>query len=285
MMEPNTWSLLDSFGQSACWFLCLLWAQLKDLLWVPVYLFLKCIPVWKWDLNPKSIDPTSKEPFLILVHGSSANQSEFLLARCYLKWLGWNRIYSLNLEDSAATGHSIEQYAVGVLLPFLIQLSDQYHQVGGQGPLPVILIGHSMGGLVSEVVRQVLTQPDSNRDLISIQGMVTLGTPWRGAPALRLIPESHLSARHRQMAPHSAFIQCMKTQLTVPVLCVTSQSDLHVPGQAALHTSAQEKHPLVTEYAANYHGHFGMVCSIQVWKQIHSWIARTLYPRAFLFGS
>jgi pimeloyl-ACP methyl ester carboxylesterase len=109
-------------------------------------------------------DPASTLPTIILVHGLYHNPSGWTLYRRWLKRAGFTNIYAW---DRLLWAHTFTD---------LLQEFDVWVQgvVRDLPDKPIILIGHSLGGLI---VRAYAQSPNA---VGNIAGVATLGTPHQG---------------------------------------------------------------------------------------------------------
>lgn len=157
--------------------------------------------------------PHPTKPDIVLLHGSGADARQFLLARYLMRAC---RVHTINLSRDG--DKSIQDYAKEVV--GLLHTLDR----------DVVLVGVSMGGLIA-----VCATMEYER----VRGVVTIGSPFGGAPALDLPGAAWLlpSERHKQMKRHSIFLASYlpmwafhKAPLC-PVLSFGSLADFHVPDE------------------------------------------------------
>jgi triacylglycerol esterase/lipase EstA (alpha/beta hydrolase family) len=146
---------------------------------------------------------------VILVHGFFCNAAYWWGLRRALQAAGIESIYTLSLEP---VYNDIDVFGR--------QLAERIQQVLSEtGAAQVLLIGHSMGGLVSRAA--VLRHGQAEH----VAGIVTLGTPHFGT-ALAM-PWSGLNVR--QMADHSDWLTELSRQddsaAPVPVTSIFSYHD------------------------------------------------------------
>ncbi len=222
---------------------------------------------------------------IVLVHGASGNQSEWLQAREALdQYLSDHPIYafSMDLPFDVHTGQQQSSVAPNVVaLKALAHRKNQniaeYVAVLRQhlaylqnvhGTQHVILVGHSMGGLVA--LEYALTHKHES----TVEAVVCIASPLYGAPLLTYpwIRYVFATRRHDDMVPGSKFLQALHTRLdAAPIwkdkklFTCASAHDLHVPPEAALHPQAAQLR------IANY-AHFAIPSCNEMWQRIATWL-------------
>lgn len=107
---------------------------------------------------------------VVLVHGFYSNAGFWHPMKASLRAAGWNNLYSLNLEPLFS---SIDEYAR--------QLERRTAEACEEcGTDSVIVVAHSMGGLVARVC--------ARRVPGCIRHLICLGSPHRGTVLARLVP-------------------------------------------------------------------------------------------------
>ena len=163
---------------------------------------------------------------VILVHGFFCNAAYWWGMRRALRAAGIESVYTLSLEPIY---NDIDQFGR--------QLAERIEQVLSEtGAEQVLLIGHSMGGLVSRTA--VLRHGQAAH----VAGIITLGTPHFGT-ALAM-PWSGLNVR--QMADHSDWLVELSRQeddiCPVPVTSIFSYHDNIVAPQENAILSRADNH-------------------------------------------
>lgn len=198
---------------------------------------------------------------ILLIHGSGVNELQFVAARYILNnlMLSHNktfRVYSCDLSSGSVitkSDESIELY------------SDRVREYINQNIYSkptnrLILIGHSMGGLVAGLV--ALHDP-------KVKVVVTLGTPWHGAPLLDYVINfpTFRTARHRQMMKNSSFLSALRDNIYrknhFNILTIGSQYDVQVPKDHYFLSHQKAVHKELNGY-----GHSSMIVIPNVWKII-----------------
>lgn len=220
-------------------------------------------------LVKKSFDPVDikkdKTPILLL-HGSGFNQSQWILGRYFLDQKNYGSVFSLNFDGLASNdpNKGIDDYASEKLAKKILEVQKI------TGLSKMILIGHSMGGLVAGQYAETLAAQQG----IAIEHVMTIGTPWKGAPLLGQRAEDSKPKRYAQMAPGNRFREELLSKANASetngqrkYYTVGSRNDFLVPSPASNVTENSERNR-----SFNYLGHYGLVASPAVWKQIRSWL-------------
>ncbi len=191
---------------------------------------------------------TSKPPIL-LFHGSGSTNAQWLFAR-YLYLQKYYNVYSVNYNSRYTNIQSIEELATESNKK-LQDIINAYNPT-----TKVTLLGMSMGGLVASYVAETFRKNSSN-----INRVITIGTPHRGAPALRFINID--KPRLSQMCPESEFIRSHQNRLQETkhrYVCLGSWNDIQVPYNYATIDNA-EKHE-------HFFGHVSVLVFPSIWKTL-----------------
>lgn len=217
----------------------------------------------------KSFDPKmikqNKTPILLL-HGSGFNQSEWLVARRFLDKAEYGSVFSLNYAGLVSNEDSdgVDDYAKGPIskkIEHIKKLTNQNE---------VILIGHSMGGLIAGQYAQT----EAAKSNTQIKHIITIATPWKGAPALKLLKQEGMSKRYKQMTVKNEFLLnlCANSlKLEREGVCnfynIDSDGDLIVPSPHGLITENPDR-----SRTYRHLGHYALVASPSVWRKVTSWL-------------
>ncbi|GAA5180758.1 alpha/beta fold hydrolase [Niveibacterium umoris] len=184
---------------------------------------------------------------VLLVHGYGCNRGTwFRLARAIHR-AGWP-VATINLEPAGA---SINDFAT--------QLSRRIDQVLLEtGADRVVLIGHSMGGLVS---RQYVARYGDD----AVRAVITLGTPHHGTRIASL----GRGQCAREMEPDSTFLKDLPTSIPVPLVSIYSAHDNFIMPQGPCHVSGARNVALAGV------GHLHMVLSKRVIDHVLKELAGT----------
>jgi pimeloyl-ACP methyl ester carboxylesterase len=176
--------------------------------------------IMTFPIQNKETHGASEKTPILMVHGFLHNRSAWVFQKKFLeRHVG--PIYTVNLGSPL---HSIEQYAEMVQKTALRIQNET-------GRKDLVLIGHSMGGLVAA------TFADRFKEQGEIKGLVTLGSPFRGTRRAHIkIP--HISKCLKQMEFDSPFTQQLQkkmSEFSFPTLHVGSRVDgVVLPFQSSL---------------------------------------------------
>ncbi len=245
-----------------------LWGIFLDVCMFPLALLMYFI---KW-MHPKDLDESVGGPHdeskhtVVLVHGSGANEAQWLINRIHLG-KRYN-VYSVQLNEIPANPDE----DINVYVERLREKIEDISKLGSQNIAreKLILIGHSMGGLV--VAKYAQNVSEQNEYYRSPDSVITIGTPWRGAPALGqgIIFDT---VRHHQMTPGSKFLSELKLNPDVNYFCFGGKADLQVPLSHS-HPEENCEHRLEDSKGnvlrfSHLAGHTSALFDITMWKTIH----------------
>lgn len=193
-----------------------------------------------------------RRPPVLLIHGYGCSRAAWWWLRPRLEAAGWT-VATLNLEPVYA---SIDDY--------IEQLARRIDAVLGEtGAEKLILVGHSMGGLVA---RAYLQRFGGAR----VAGLVTLGTPHQGSRLAVL----GVGENARQMRPGSPWLQHVaRLPVVVETTVIYSPHDNFVMPQAHLQLSGTEA------CAVGEVGHLAMLYSPRVAQALLTALERHGLPR------
>lgn len=209
-------------------------------------IFFTCISQFMhFNLPPPKYRPNAacKTP-IILVPGYHMNRWSMLPLQYYLKRCGFENIWAIN--------NPILKDDIFVFAENLHEKVEEYYDKCGHQP--IMLVGHSMGGLIS---RHYMQKYGSDK----IKGQISLGTPYRGTKAYRL----GQGLQGRQFKPGSEV--CNITEAPdLPHLIIWSKRDwVVVPSSNAHLDNSNEM--VITDA-----GHLGMLVSVPVFQRVHSFL-------------
>ncbi len=188
---------------------------------------------------------------ILLVHGYIFNQSAWLYIRHGLEKADTGPVYSLNLHPPFTSIENITK-----------SLSKKIAEIEEEtGTDKLILIGHSMGGIVSSYYAECIAAKDS------IQGVITLGSPLQGSRLTAI----GIGKNCTQMTPHSPFLQDLEKKRlasTIPYYNVASKLDnMIVPWDSALASKN-----IRDQYILDDLGHLSLLVSPKIVSKIIQWL-------------
>lgn len=153
---------------------------------------------------------------VLLLHGIGCNAAVWTTMRRHLESEELGPVYALSYGPPFAP---IESFAV--------QVADKIAQIGRDtGAAQVVIVGHSMGGLVA---RSYLREYGPAR----VRRVVTIGTPYAGSRHAWLMSGAPLA----QMRPGSAYLHALSTlvdhERNVPIVSIWSWHDSMVTPQTS----------------------------------------------------
>jgi triacylglycerol lipase len=211
----------------------------------------------KWkniDYDPKEVI-VGKIPILML-HGKSYNQTEWLMGRHFLsKFDDIGSIFSVDYDGLCSNDDSktIEDYARTVISDKILEICEKTQTD------KVILIGHSLGGLIASFYAENISETDN----IEVVRVITISTPWKEPPMLKYVNRLHRQVLNEQMMEVN--LQTMRIKATRNIdryRSFGSFDDVLVSNENA--TLSSNVH---TSY--NWYGHHTIVLSPRMWNDIH----------------
>ncbi len=167
----------------------------------------------------KKTDCDPKETPILLIHGFLGSSSNLIYHWYRLRKAGHKNVFCINLGDPRK---SIEEYAEKVA-----KKVERIQELTGRKDL--VLVGHSMGGLVAEQYRSIAPKDTQ------VKKIITLGTPILGTVVAHLAAFWSKSAK--EMLPNSPFLQRLKkfveADQTTQYYHVGAKADLIVPPLAS----------------------------------------------------
>ena len=195
---------------------------------------------------------------LLLVHGSGVTELNFLSARNIIdkimnKTGKHYKVYACNLNGHTADQNEIIEDYSKVLYEKIKTISAE----------EIILIGHSMGGLVSAYCAENYNVP--------VKKVITIGTPWQGCPLLKSLVGNlwFKGLRYYQMLPGSEFIKNLHEQVkksNINYYMYGSNLDYVIPYEYSVLDATQYNNVLNTHIS--YHGHVMLILSGNAWQEI-----------------
>ena len=175
--------------------------------------FVVLSPFEKLWMGPDRLRPSAARPPLLLIHGYGCSRAAWWWLRHRLEAHGWV-VATINLEPVYT---DIEHY-VGPLAQRIDTVLAE------TGAVRLILVGHSMGGLV---IRAYLRRHGAD----SVLRVVTLGTPYGGSELARVA----FGANGRQMVPGNGWLDRLADDgLHVETITLVGPHDNYVMPQTNL---------------------------------------------------
>jgi len=187
---------------------------------------------------------------ILMVHGYLNNNSVWRFQKRRLEALRVGPIYTIRLGNPFSS-----------LWTHMDTMHTKVRAIAKEtGRKDLILIGHSMGGLVSCLYAMQRAEPKSVTDII------TIGSPFLGTPVARFFP----GANAREMEPGSSLlkeiVQGIERNQTTRFYHIGSKSDqLVIPGASAV--LAQNPHMLYEDL-----GHASFTYSTRVTEKLYEWL-------------
>ena len=120
---------------------------------------------------PPDASTATPAPLVVMLHGFFCNAGFFWWLRRAIRRAGVSHVYTLNMEPP-----------FGSITQFARQASARIEAVRrATGCRRVIVVGHSMGGLVARRMRELNLSQDA------MAGLITLGTPHHGTWHARIL--------------------------------------------------------------------------------------------------
>lgn len=197
--------------------------------------FVLISPFERWWMGGDRLRPGADRSPLLLIHGYGCSRAAWWWLRRRLEAAGWC-VVTINLEPLYT---SIDNYVE----PLARRIDEVLAQ---SGATQLILVGHSMGGLVA---RAYLRRHGAAR----VKLLVTLGTPHGGSELARF----GIGENARQMRPGSAWLAALGAP-PVDTLTIYSVHDNYVRPPENLELAGAQRCPLA------HLGHLAMLFSPQV---------------------
>jgi pimeloyl-ACP methyl ester carboxylesterase len=242
-------------------------ATIIDIIMLPFALaYLGVTQIAKIQFDP-ACPERDKIPILLL-HGSGYNQTEWIIGRQFLKGDQFGSVFSLNYAGLLTNlpQNGIDDYAAGKVRDKILEIKEL------TGRNEVILIGHSMGGLIAGCYAEEYAEKDN----ITVKQIITIGSPWKGSPAIDFLEKFRiLPKKLTQMKVESAFLKGLASKAlesekagTRNYYCIGSTTDLMVPAPFSNLTEDPKR-----QYILDTLGHYGLIISPKVWGQVRTWLS------------
>lgn len=199
--------------------------------------FVLILPFEACWMGADRLRPPSDRPPLLLIHGYGCSRGAWWWLRRRLEAAGWT-VATISLEP-VYTG--IDNYVE----PLARRIDAVLAEIGAP---QLILVGHSMGGLVARAYFRRF-------GILRVAKLVTLGTPHSGSRLARL----GMGENGRQMVPGSEWLQGLARATGMPeTIAIYSAHDNYVMPQSNLQL------PGATNRALDGVGHLAMLYSPRV---------------------
>lgn len=235
-------------------------------------LFAACKP----NFGPK-IHAIKKDQIPILfIHGNGYNEMQWVVGQMLLskdKDLG--SMFSLRLDGLVTNDPTkgIDNYAEKV--------GERVREIKNlTGRDDVILVGHSMGGLIAAYFTEHLAEVQKTK----VDRVITISTPWAGSDLLRKLTEVterwlpdlfKKPKRFRQMRGENGFLDELKIRAlsnkATAYFCLYSTGDGFVSGENG-NLGLDKQHTR----AYSWMGHYTPTISPSVWQQVRTWLKAPL---------
>lgn len=243
-----------------------LFSVITDLTLLPIAgLALAISTTAKIRFDPAS--PKTNKPPILLLHGSGFNETEWIVGRQFLQDDQYGSVFSLNYDGLLSNDpqKGIDDYAGGKVRDKILEIQKR------TGLKEVIIIGHSMGGLIAGCYAEEFSEKDG----IAVNHVFSIGSPWKGAPALDYVEKySKFGKKDTQMKVENVFLKtlvskCLESESIGKrkYYSIGSTTDFMVPAPYSNLTSDPKRQRTFT-----YLGHYGLIASPAVWSQIRSWL-------------
>jgi len=217
--------------------------------------------------NLDDFDPLkhTNKPAILLLHGSGANEECFFLAKRWLRKVWDGGIFSVQYSKVwiPSNQKTIAEFSESIhyKIQQICKLTKQQE---------IIMIGHSMGGLVAAHY----AEHHALKEGVIVPVIITMGTPWRGSPTIDWIPKKIQSQRHQQMNVNSPFVLELNRKVKLAedndlrlYICLQSDGDIMVPPPFALpyHHNKKQNH---LDHTFEKQGHYNMCISGTLWTYV-----------------
>jgi|JI9StandDraft_1071089.scaffolds.fasta_scaffold27144_3 pimeloyl-ACP methyl ester carboxylesterase len=252
---------------------------LIDLLLLPGALALLVVAAVKTDFNPKPHEVKKGKTPILLLHGSNFNESQWVIGRLFLRKKTYGSVFSLNYDGLITNDPTkgISDYARDKISKEVKRIKEL------TGSDKVILMGHSMGGMIAGCYAEDFAQSDG----VTVEHVFSIASPWQGTPLIdtswRLggpFSRERETMRFQQMSVRGATATEPNFRRALIDRIITSErsarrkyystwssTDYAVP-LASGHVTEDPRR----QHSFSYLGHFGIVVWPTVWLQIRSWL-------------
>ncbi len=238
---------------------------ITDIVLLPVGVILVLCMLAKPNFDPTQ--PKTNVVPILLLHSSGFNESEWVFGRLFLKKDSYGSVFSVNYDGLVTNdpNKGIDDYAVDKVRDKILQIK----KLTGQDR--IILIGHSMGGMIAGHYAEYYAKQDK----MNVEHVMSISSPWRGSPAIsRFLAGPNLAKRYKNMSPKSRFRKDLVAQALASeragrrkYYSIGSETDPLVPGFTSILTEDPRRQRRFT-----YMGHGDIVLSPRAWGKVCSWL-------------
>lgn len=241
---------------------------------------------YRSNFDPEHGSACKRRTPILLIHGNGFNETQWVIGKLLLskKNRNYGSTFTLNLDGMLSNSHEkgIDDYALKVA-----HKAKEISELTGREDL--ILIGHSMGGLVASYFAEVTVVEQKLN--VRIDKVITIGTPWSGSPFLSNLTSltqerfpSYLATpkRFRQMRNEDGFLDQLKQRAELSIkergrryYSAYSVTDLLVSGDNGCFSSHPEG---VAKFS--WGGHYLQTVNPLWWKIVDSWLEEGLTTKA-----
>jgi len=250
-----------------------------DFLLLPGAAVLLLTAACKLDFNPTEKDVKKDKIPILMLHGSGFNETEWIVGRQFLNKKEYGSVFSLNYDGLISNDprKGIDDYAKGKIREEIKRIK----MLTGQDR--IILMGHSMGGLIAGYYAEHCADADN----IKVEHVISIASPWQGTPIIDYkwkwkgkTAKENETKRHQQMSVSGGtfdepeFRQNLvqkalesERQGVRKYYNIWSTTDYAVPCDSGCLTKENKRQRSFT-----YLGHYGIVIWPSVWLQVRSWL-------------
>lgn len=257
-------------------------STIGELAMLPVKWGLALFAYFKPKFDPKPSEIKHNKTPILLLHGTNFNETEWVLGRQFLKKKEYGSVFSLNYDGITSNNpkSGIDDYAKEKIRAKVLDIKKL------TGSDEVILIGHSMGGLIAGYYAENVAEMDN----IKVKHVITIASPWHGAPIIDYSWKFKYFARNdkrfKQMSvsggtpedPHFR-VNLVKQALNSEkkeirkYYNIWSRTDIAVPKNNGCLTESPERQCVI-----DWSGHVRIVAISETWKQTCGWVDQ-MYPK------
>ncbi|MBS0625664.1 MAG: alpha/beta fold hydrolase [Verrucomicrobia bacterium] len=244
---------------------CAIVSILIDILLLPAAGILLLAMLAKPKFDPES--PKQNGVPILLLHGSGFNESEWAFGRMFLKNDNYGSVFSLNYDKMASNDPTkgIDDYAAEKVREKIQEIKRLTNQD------ELIIIGHSMGGLIAGDYADKFSKEDG----VKVKHIISLASPWQGSPVVdRFLAGPNDPKRYKHMSTDNPYRkELVENTLRaerngdLKLYNIGSETDFLVPGFSSFITEDPRRQKMF-----EYLGHYGIIVSIQAWLQVRTWL-------------